>query len=203
MRTYYIIGAIVIVLAAAGGGYYLWKNGSMPAETQQPAGPQAVATSTYATSTFSAVYPVDFSVNDAYTYDQFPKKPIYGVKFTIPATSATGTNLSGYDTGVSVEQLPRAKNCTADIYIPANVTPQLLSDNGVEYSVASTSDAGAGNFYEEQVYALSGSNPCTAVRYFIHSTNIDNYPPGVVHAYDRAALMTAFDTIRRSVVLKQ
>jgi hypothetical protein len=38
------------------------------------------------------------------------------------------------------------------------------------------------------------------VRYFVHSTNIGNYPEGAVTAYDRTALLDAFDAIRRSLV---
>ena len=41
------------------------------------------------------------------------KKLIHGVKFTIPMTMATGTNLSS-DTHLSIESLPRAKNCTGE-----------------------------------------------------------------------------------------
>ena len=201
--TKYIIGAIVFILLALGGGYYLsHRQPASLQHTQETSVSQAVATSTYATSTYSVVYPSDFSVNDAYAYDQFGKKLIHGVKFTIPLSMATGTNLSS-DTGISIEQLPRAKNCTADIYIPANVKPQPWSEGTVQYSMASTSGAAAGNLYEEDVYALSESHPCTAVRYFIHSSNIGNYTPGTVREFDHAALLTALDAIRRSIVLKQ
>ncbi|MBM3261650.1 hypothetical protein FJY93_04520 [Candidatus Kaiserbacteria bacterium] len=193
---------IVVVVALTAGLYFSSQSMQKPVEASEPTPtqPQQVATSTYATTTFSLVYPADFTVNDAYAYDQFAKKPIAGVKFVIPTQMATGTNLSAHDTGISIEQLPRAKKCTADIYIPADVKAQALQEGGVAYSVATTSGAAAGNVYEEQVYALSGSQPCTAIRYFIHSTQIGNYPPGTVREFDRAALIEAFDTIRRSIV---
>ena len=113
---------------------------------------------------------------------------------------ATGTNLSA-DSYVSVEWLPRAKNCTGDIYLAANVKPQEVVDNRVTYSLASSSGAAAGNRYEEWVYALSGSQPCLAVRYFIHSTNIANFDPGAVKEFDRAALVKQFDKIRKTLVI--
>ena len=203
----YIVGAVAVVLVA-GVGYYMWtQKGSTlqpAAPIEQPA-PQQMATSTYATSTFSVVYPADFTVDSSYMYDQVnPKKPISGVKFTIPGTMATGTNLSS-DTYVSIEQLPHAKNCTGDIYLHDNVKAQTMTDNGVTYSVASSSGVGAGNLYEETVYAISPSTPCTAVRYFIHSGNIGNYPPagepGAVTEFDRVALLAAFDKIRESLTL--
>lgn len=160
------------------------------------------ATSTYATSTFSIVYPSDYTVDESYKYDRVnPKKPISGVKFTVPGAMATGTNLAS-DTYLSVEWLPRAKKCTGDIYLAANVRAQTMTDtNGVEYSVATSSGAGAGNLYDEMVYALSGSSPCTAVRYYIHSSEIGNYTPGSVQPFDQASLLSAFDKIRRSLVL--
>ena len=146
--------SLVVIIGIAGAGFFAWKTfGPKPA----PAVPVvAVDTrSTYATSTYSVRYPGNFALNAQYAYDQFgPKKLINGVKFTVPATVATGTNLSA-DTGVSVEQLPRAKNCTGDIYLLDNVTAHDIIENGTEYSFASSTGAAAGNLYDEQVYALA------------------------------------------------
>jgi hypothetical protein len=200
--TKYIIGvAVVIIIAAA--GFMIWTQATSskakPAETPQPE-PQLPVTHTYATSTFSAVYPDGYTVDESYAYEGVPKKPIAGVKFVIPGTMATGTNLST-DSGVSVESLPRAKSCTGDIYFYDNVKAQELTVGTRTWSVASTSGAGAGNFYEEYVYALKGSSPCIAVRYLIHSTNIGNYEPGTVREFDRAAVTADFDKIRDSITL--
>ncbi len=157
----------------------------------------------YASSTMgiSIKYPKDYTLNESYSNESVnPKKPIRGMSLTIPATMATGTNLSS-DTKISVEQLPNAKKCTGDIFIAANVKAHSMSDNGVDYSVATSSDAAAGNRYEESVYALANSKPCTAVRYLVHYGVYENYPAGTITQFDSAALMNAFDTIRRSLVL--
>lgn len=161
-------------------------------------------TQTYASTTMgvSLQYTKGYAVDETYAYDQFgPKKLIHGVSFTIPESMATGTNLSD-DTRLSVEQLPNAKNCTGDIFLQANVKAQSVTD-GADYSVATSSDAAAGNRYEETVYALKDSHPCTAIRYFVHYGAIENYPAGAVNQFDAAALMSALDTVRRSVVLNQ
>ena len=113
---------------------------------------------------------------------------------------ATGTNLAS-DTFLSVEWLPKAKNCTGDIYIRDNVRPQEVTDGMTVYSLASTSGAAAGNRYEEIVYALPQSSPCTAVRYSIHYSEIGNYEPGTVQEFDRARLLSIFDDMRRSLSL--
>ena len=202
----YIVG-IIILLFIGFVGYSLWKSmGSKAVSAPPPPPPQAyvAATSTYATSSmgFSVVYPKEFKTDESYAYDQFgPKKLIHGVKFLIPDTMATGTNLSSHDTGISVEQLPHALRCTGDIYLKANVRAKPQTISGINYSVASSSEAGAGNFYEEAVYALADSKPCTAVRYFIHSANIANFPAGTVREFDKDALKKSLDSIRDSLLL--
>lgn len=192
---------MAFILVVVGGYYILKGNKAAPTPVDTDNQEQVVpTTATYATSTYSVTYPTSFTIDPNFENTTVsPTKPIAGVKFTIPLTMATGTNLSA-DSFVSIEELPRAKSCTGDIYLADNVTAHAVSDNGVTYSVATTSGAGAGNFYEEMVFAISASKPCTAVRYFIHSTNINNYPAGAVREFDRAALIAAFDQIRTSLI---
>lgn len=207
MNSRYVIIAVVGILLIAGGGFFLWNTFGNKVETPPPQTPveQVPQDSTYASSTIgiSFSYPKTFTLDDKYVNSSFgPKKLIQGVKVTIPAQMATGTNLSS-DSGVSFEWLPNARNCTGDIYLQANVKAQKITDNGVEYSVASSSGAAAGNLYEEIIYARVGSTPCTAVRYYIHSSNIGNYPAGAVREFDRAALLQAFDKIRQSLIISR
>lgn len=149
----------------------------------------------------SLKYPNGFTLNPTWQNTTVvPTKPISGIQFIIPGSMATGTNLSS-DTYVSVEQLPRAKACTGDIFLAKNAIARDSVDNGVTYSVASSSDAAAGNRYEETVWAIKGSSPCTAVRYMVHYGAYENYPPGTIVEFNRTALLDAFDQIRRSVTL--
>lgn len=153
---------------------------------------------------FSVKYPQGYTVAP-YTYNALgPGKDISGVKFTIPSSMATGTNLAT-DTYVSVEQLPaNAANCSASAFLGSQVgSTTTVTDKGTTYSVASGSDAAAGNRYDEVVYAIPGSSQCTAVRYFIHYGAIGNYPTGAVTEFDKAALMAQFDQIRESLVLNK
>ncbi len=162
----------------------------------------APASFTNASSTFTVTYPNGWTPDASYQYTGVSAaKPISGVKFQIPGDMATGTNLSS-DSYVAVEQLPRATSCTADIYIKENVKARAIDANGHSYSLATTTGAAAGNRYEESVFAIPGSNPCTAVRYFIHYGAIENYPTdGSVKEFDRAALLAVFDTIRDAVTV--
>lgn len=170
----------------------------------QPAG---TISYTGGTTGFSLYYPIGFTVDESYSYQELgPGKDISGVKFTIPASLASGTNL-GSDSYLSVEKITGAQTCTANLFLgqqgPSPMIPQTLTDNGTTYSVASTTGAGAGNRYFETVYAIPGTNPCVAVRYFIHYGVIENYPAGSITEFDQAALLSQFDTIRRTLTISK
>lgn len=210
MKTFFALALATLLIA---GGIFLWLNpGAISGLWSEPS-PEPVATTTqqadtratYASSTLgvSVRYPTGFTVDERYVYQFSETKAITGgVKFTIPAAFATGTNLSP-DTYISLERLPRANNCTGDIYVRDNVRAQDVTEGAVQYSLASTTGAAAGNRYEEWAYAINGSEPCTAVRYYIHYTALENYPEGTVREFDRAALLRQFDEIRRSLTLTQ
>ncbi len=143
-----------------------------------------------------------YRVDELFKNELSPKKIIQGVKFTIPVKYATGTNLSS-DTYLSVENIPVAEVCTASLFFNDAETSIQKNENGVMYSVATHSDAGAGNRYQETVYALTGTNPCVAVRYMFHSLAIENYATGTVSAFNKETLTTEFDHIRKSLIVNQ
>ena len=176
-------------------------NGCIQVSDMAPAGWATFASSEFG---FSLRYPPGYTVNGGYVYEGLgPGHDITGVSFTIPAGMTQGTNLAD-DTRLSIETLPDAPACTADLFLPDGASaPTTVTENGTDYSVASLSDAGAGNIYEETVHALVGTSPCLAVRYFVHSANIDNFDPGSVTAFDAAALTAEFDAIRKTLIVGQ
>ncbi|HEV7448995.1 MAG TPA: hypothetical protein VGP13_00440 [Candidatus Paceibacterota bacterium] len=102
-----------------------------------------------------------------------------GAVFTIPASLYQGTNLSS-DTSISVVDIPQGQDCKD----------------------ASSTDAGAGNRYEETVFATPIASGCLAVRYFVHYGAIENYPQDAVREFDRQALLAQFDAIRATLVVR-
>ncbi|MGD0328294.1 MAG: MliC family protein [Minisyncoccia bacterium] len=173
-----------------------------------PAGqdlPQIYSNSTYG---FSIRLPADYTVDESYQYQELgPDKDISGIKFTIPASVATGTNLSP-GSYISVEEIsktnPPAGGCAATLFLdPQNIATSTLTDGDVTYLVASSTGAAAGNRYEETVYALPGTNPCIAMRYFIHYGVIENYPAGMVQEFNQPELLATFDAIRRTLIITQ
>jgi membrane-bound inhibitor of C-type lysozyme len=177
-----------------GGLSAFYSNGSLGFSIRLPA--VANASSTLATTSDA------YLVNEPYKYQALgPGKDIGGVKFMIPQTFVAGTNLSS-DSGISVEEIAQSGgSCSAGSFLDGGASVATTTDGATTYSVASSTDAAAGNRYEETVYALPGTNPCVAVRYFIHYGVFENYPAGTVKEFDRAKILAQFDAIRRTLVV--
>jgi hypothetical protein len=142
---------------------------------------------------FKLRYPDGSTVNESYVYPRLGDGVIKGVAFTVPAAMAKGTNLAP-DSYFSVEWRDGSK-CTIDQFLPNADPPKQIGFKGVAYQLATANSGAAGNSYDETVYLRD----CFAVRYFIHSSNVANYPPGSVKEFDRARLMSVFDDIRKSM----
>jgi len=160
------------------------------------------------TDRFSIRLPAGYQLDEQYRYtERGPGKDIAGIKFTIASTTAAGSNLSA-DSYLSVEGVPLATStqkvseCSASIFLDG-VKPQMVQDGTMTYSFGATMGAGAGNRYEEAVFALPGTNPCIGVRYFIHYGVFENYPAGSVKQFDEKALIAQFDAIRHTLILAQ
>lgn len=188
---------IVLILMMIGFALYiLWRPDAplVPVSTTATSTSSTVITYTNQQLGFSIEHPADFVVNDRYQYTALgPNKEISGVSFSIPSSQAEGTNLS-QDSYVSVEVLNKT-SCTTRDFMEYPSATSTVTDSGVTYMVASTTDVGLGNYYEDTVYVLPN---CHAIRYLIHSANIMNYDPGTVREFNRAVLLSEFDRIRKS-----
>jgi hypothetical protein len=172
-----------------------------PASSTPPATPAGWVR--YSQTGFSIDAPAAFTPDPAHDYTALgPGKDIKGFALTIPAALAKGTNL-GADSYIAVETLPGTSPCSAAAFLSSPTAAPSVTTNGITYSVATGNDAGAGNFFDETVYAVQGASPCLAVRYFIHSLNIGNFTPGAVKAFDRPALIAQFDAIRATLTVDQ
>jgi len=172
----------------------------LPANAQGAAPPAGWKTYTDAALGFTIAYPPDWKVDPA-RRSPGPDADIPGVAFNIPAGLAAGTNLSADLTGVTVDHIDGSGACNAGRFLADPQGLHDVVDRGRTWSVATMTDAGAGQSYEMTVYALKGPTACLAVRYVIHSSNIENYEPGAVKPFDRAALVAVFDRIRGTLAL--
>ncbi len=69
---------------------------------------------------------------------------------------------------------------------------QIIGDevvNGFTFVHSTSSGVGAGNIYEQEIYRTNYNNVCYEVIYYLHSSNIGNYPPGAVTEFDRNAII--------------
>jgi len=153
---------------------------------------------------FSIRYPASFKIDTDYNYEALgPNKKIQGVKFTIDPAIAKDTNLSN-DSYLSVEEISQTNSCGAELFLNrTSNTPTTETIGDTTFSVASSTDAGLGNRYEETVYAIPGTNPCVAVRYFIHYGVLENYPTGSIKAFDKESLLNQFGNMRDTLIINQ
>jgi len=154
-------------------------------------------------NSFSLALPktASYVIDEDFKNQQSPTLITTGVKFTIPEAHASGTNLSP-DTYLSVETLESGA-CNASSFLDGDHKAMPIVDNNVRYTFATSSNAGAGNRYDESVFALEGTDPCIAVRYVIHYSVLENYEEGTVTQFDAEALFKEFDAIRHSLVVNQ
>ncbi len=199
MKTFLI--AVALILTAGTSAFLFGRahQGEVVAPIVEQLTPEEPAP--YVGANFSIPYPSGYAVDTAYAYDDLgTDNVIHGVKFTVPSSFSDGTNLSS-DTFISIETIPGVETCSAELFLSETVIPNTVTEGEMRYSVASLSDAGAGNRYEETVYAIPGTEPCIAIRYFIHYAAIENFPEGEVKEFDKQALFEAFDEIRTTLVV--
>lgn len=172
--------------------------------TPEPAEVNLQQTYSSDTMKFSLRLPDGYTIDESYIYKEIGQgEEIPGVRFTIPLSMATGTNLSS-DSYISVEQIPGLQSCIAGPFIWQG--QRIVFPPGAdlsEFSMASSTGAAAGKRYENAVYVQKDTDPCIAVRYFIRFESIGNYPPGTVREFDEQALLTEFNAIRRSLEVTQ
>jgi len=202
MKT--VLGIIIVLVLALGVWLSLRLGATAPGPvaTSTPVAVVPAGWSQFSSEQFSIQYPVGYTLDEQYTYTGLgPARTIVGTRFIIDPAVASGTNLAG-DTYVSVEPMPGAVNsCSAEIYLADAQSAGFLDQDGRRYSVATSTGAGAGNRYEEVVFATPVDGGCIAVRYFVHYGVLENYPEGEVQEFDRAALFSRFDSIRRTLVI--
>ena len=184
---------IIIVLVLAGG--YVWWHGTQSPMTGTT--PVTTATSTQivagvdnATYTNSALgftiqYPstAAASETDFNGYVQTTQTPV--TSFVLPASMSAGTNLG--TAGVYVGATSSASivaSCTSASTSTGETAQGTQTIGTQQFAVFSSSDAGAGNFYETKSYRTVANGSCLEINETLHSGNIDNYPVGAVTEFN-------------------
>lgn len=193
--TLFVVAAIGFMWFALTPKAQEYSNGGSDGSADQ-------AASTYSSDKFGfrVAVPDGFVPDTDYiNFDLGPGHEIAGVGFHIPATFSQGTNLST-DSHVAIERLNEV-SCTPADFLDSPSPTETTTRGSNSFAVAHQVGAAAGNLYDETVYVTEKDNHCYAVRYFIHSSNIGNYPAGTVKEFDRASLLASFDRFLGSLVI--
>jgi membrane-bound inhibitor of C-type lysozyme len=155
-------------------------------------------TFTDAGKTFSFSYPKVTTISGGdigYTQSWSNNQITLGLelaKLEIPRESQPKTNFSGATLSVGTSSdVDAVKSCVA--------TGTSVSINGADFTKSTSSDAGAGNFYETTMYRIFRNSQCYNLEYTIHTTNIGNYSPdqGIVE-YDKSSVTQTLESIVQS-----
>lgn len=226
MRTGPAIGLIVVAFILVVGVVYLVERGPAPVSpTATSTVPVASTTPGYYENTsswqtyqdsakgISVSYPLDFEVET----DGLPgADPSWransgGVNgmtlFTLAIPKAFEPQTNFADAKLTIGKSSDAaavKDClTPDPTGGPAIATTTVFVNGVNYTVFTGSDAGAGNLYDTTSYRTVKGGACYAVEYTIHSTQLANYPASYgLTQFDEAKVKDVLDRIVSTVVLK-
>lgn len=194
------IWVLIIVLIIIGA--FVWWNGVQPATTTTGTSTTTAqiisgtdnATYTNSALGFSMQYPSTAapSATDVSGYLQITQNPV--TSFVLPASMSAGTNLgeAGVYVGATTSPATVASCTTAQ-----NDETALPSETigGQQFSVFSAAEPGAGNLYETKAYRAIKNGTCIEINELLHSSNIGNYDPGTVTAFDHAKFSGILDAI--------
>ena len=193
-----IITIIVVLVALFGAVWYIKPFLTKSSDTAS----SQISGTPYSSDTFGfkVTVPYGFTVDESYlNQDLGPGREIPGVAFKIPEQFSTGTNLAT-DSHVAVEELSDVA-CEPSDFLSTDSSGVPVTVGSAQFTYATSSDAGAGNRYDESVYITQKGNKCYAVRYFIHYGNIQNYDPGTVMEFDRESLLKTFEAFPSTLVI--
>jgi hypothetical protein len=74
--------------------------------------------------------------------------------------------------------------------------------NGLPFVHTTAEGAGAGNFYQQEIFRTVYNSACHEVIFFIHSTNVGNYAPGTVTEFNRDAVMQNLQAVLSMIAIK-
>ncbi len=178
-----------------------------PAPIYQPPVPQPSTTQTFidSSSTFSFVYPKEFSVvssnfssADSWMQNSTADGNLLAV-LTIPRSYQPNTNFSEAKLTVGKSSKASAVKSCLQMTNGNGISKSTVNINGTTYTKFNYSDAGAGNFYDVTSYRTIRGAECYAVEYTIHSTNIGNYSPDQgITEFDKAKVQNTLETIVQS-----
>jgi len=153
------------------------------------------------------------SVSLTYPDTFAPALPVVGNYKTAPELTLQFIDSKAYKK-TNLSEVYLFVSSTSDAQVVAACTEPNQNGGGPEYPagdevvngltfVHSTSEgAGAGNYYQQEIYRTVAQNTCYEVIYYIHFTNASNYTPGTVTEFDRDAVMQQLNGVFSTLTIK-
>ncbi|MFA6095658.1 MAG: hypothetical protein WC767_02335 [Candidatus Paceibacterota bacterium] len=160
---------------------------------------------------FEVKYPADFIIDEGHAYGRIERQTLLGVAFKVPSRLSAGTNLSS-DSYIAIERSNGdGDSCDAYSFLEQAQTAAARDSEWrkigeASYSYGKSSGAGAGNYYEESVYARSITRSfCIIARLSVHSVNPDllRESDPSIRLYDREQLDRLFRDVIASIRIIQ
>lgn len=164
-----------------------------PPVTNPPVEDQTYKNQTYG---FEFKYPKNFSFVTA-SYADLQDKI---VQIQTDRNEYPKTNFGDAAFSVSASYAKSLKDCLALPQIESvNDFFATTTINGKTFYFATSTGAGAGNFYESRSYrSLVGGYTCIELKNTIHTTNIGNYDPGTVSEVNKEPIWKSLESITNS-----
>jgi hypothetical protein len=144
-------------------------------------------------------YTDEFAPTDVQIPVNLKGTPLLTLAFIDPDFYSPRTNLSeAYLLLAATADPAIVSTCTQPSTQVAETVTGLVSINNITFTRSEFVGAAAGNRYDQVTYRTVWADKCIEMVFLIHSTNIGNYPPGTVVEYDRAALLSKFETVLNS-----
>jgi len=195
MKQWWLVIVLAVILIAFGVYDVVKPFSSTPVVADIIAGTPN-ATYTNSQLGFSLQYPstATSSAFDFTGYLPLTQTPV--TSFVLPADMSAGTNLGQAGVYIGATTSPSiVTTCATAQQNSGEIATTSATIGGTVFSVFTSNDAGAGNFYETKSYRAVVNGSCLEINETLHSGNIGNYTPGTVTEFDHAKFSGILDAI--------
>jgi len=182
--TIYLIIIILILTAALGYFAFYKKPPQTTIQSPTPTPSPSTSLQTYNNGSygFQFQYPPEFAFVTPTGYSNLGADAQQIVQIQANNKNFPSTNLNDYAFTVSNQY--NYADCLKSVNTKTPLT-ETQSIKGVTFYKDATTGAGAGNFYDTQVYRTDKDNWCYELTLTVHTGNIANYPEGTVTEVDK------------------
>ena len=157
-------------------------------------------------STFSFIFPKDFSVSGTdmgYNSQSWAQGATTTgmelARIDVPQNYESGTNFGNAWFTVGASSNPSAvATCLVNTFDVPTATTTRTIINGVLFTKMTFTGAGAGNRYDTTSYRAIHAGMCYAIEYTIHYGVLQNYPKGAVTQFNEQKIRSALDHVAQS-----